>query len=65
MGQGGCDMTLPVPWWVLVVILFICFTGYMSFRAMRAEKKLEQHFIESEGQVYMERMKEERTRREQ
>ena len=58
-------MTLPIPWWVLVIILFILFTGYMSFRAARAERRLEQHFIELEGQVYMERLKRERARREQ
>lgn len=58
-------MTLPFPWWVLVIILFICFTGFMSYRAMRAEKRLEQHFIEREGRVYMDRLEQERTRRGQ
>lgn len=53
----------PLPWWVLVIILFICFSGYMAFRAMRAEKRLEQHYIEREGQVYMERLAQERARR--
>lgn len=33
----------------------------MSFRAMRAEMKLEQEYIEKEGQVYMERIKHART----
>lgn len=56
-------LTLPIPWWTLVVILIICFSGVMAFRAMQAERKLEQHYIESEGQVYMERLKQERTRR--
>lgn len=65
IGQGGNKMALPIPWWVLVVILFICFTGYMSFRAMRAEKRLEQHYIESEGQIYMDRMEQERARKGQ
>jgi hypothetical protein len=58
-------MILPFPWWVLAVLLFICFSGYMAFRASRAEKRLEQHYIEREGQIYMERMQQERARRQQ
>ncbi|WP_081472401.1 sporulation YhaL family protein [Ornithinibacillus scapharcae] len=54
---------LGMPWWVFVVILFIFFSGYMSFRAMRAERELEKHFIEKEGQVYMNRIQEEREER--
>lgn len=50
IGQGAIMMlTLPFPWWVPVVILFIIFSGYMAFRAMQAEKRLEQHYIEQEG----------------
>lgn len=66
IGQGAIMMlTLPFPWWVPVVILFIIFSGYMAFRAMQAEKRLEQHYIEQEGHVYMERLKQERARRGQ
>lgn len=58
-------MILNIPWWVFLMILFICFSGYMAFRAMRAERKLEQQFIEREGQIYMERLEKERARRQQ
>lgn len=58
-------MLFGIPWWVLIVLMFICFSGYMSFRAMRAEKMLEQQFIEREGEVYMERMQREREKRQQ
>jgi len=57
-------MIFNMPWWVFLLILFIFFSGYMSFRAMRAEQALEQQFIEKEGQVYMERLKNEKRRRE-
>lgn len=57
------NMILGMPWWVLVIILFIFFSGYMSFRAMRAERELEQHYIEQEGKIYMQRMEEEREER--
>ncbi|HLS07162.1 MAG TPA: sporulation YhaL family protein [Bacillota bacterium] len=57
-------MIFNVPWWVFMLVVFIFFSGYMSFRAMRAERALEQQFIEKEGQVYMERMDNERRRRQ-
>ena len=56
-------MLSSIPWWVFVVLAFICFSGYMSFRAAQAERKLEQHFMEREGQIYMERMKQEQHER--
>lgn len=58
-------MGINLPWWVLLVILLILLSGYMAFRAMRAEYKLEQKFIEKEGEVYIERMKNEQRRRQQ
>ncbi len=50
--------------WVVIVIVLIFFSGYMAFRAMQAERKLEQEFIEKEGMVYIQRMQEEREKRE-
>jgi len=63
-GQGGYIVILGVPWWVFITILLIFLSGYMAFRAMRAEQKLEQQFIEEEGQRYIERMEEERESRQ-
>lgn len=57
-------MVFNMPWWVLLMILFIVFSGYMAFRAARAERKLEQQFIEREGEVYIKRMEEERAKRQ-
>ncbi|MBO1002918.1 sporulation YhaL family protein [Pseudogracilibacillus auburnensis] len=57
-------MIFNIPWWVFIIFLFICFSGYMSFRAMRAERQLEQQFIEREGQIFIERMNQEKERRE-
>ncbi|MRG86916.1 sporulation YhaL family protein [Salinibacillus xinjiangensis] len=57
-------MFATIPWWVAVMIGFIIFSGYMAFRAMRAEMKLEREYIEKEGQVYMERIEEARRRKE-
>ncbi|MFD1849998.1 sporulation YhaL family protein [Oceanobacillus bengalensis] len=55
---------LGVPWWVFIVIAMIFFSGYMAFRTMAAERKLEQTFIEREGKIYLERMEKEREERE-
>ncbi|WP_077324977.1 sporulation YhaL family protein [Virgibacillus siamensis] len=51
-------MILGVPWWVFLMIIFIFISGYMAFRAMRAERELEYQFIEKEGKVYMDRLEE-------
>ncbi|OZU87917.1 SigE-dependent sporulation protein [Virgibacillus indicus] len=53
-------MIAGVPWWVFVMILFIFLSGYMAFRAMQAERRLEQQFIEREGKVYIDRIEAER-----
>ncbi|MGY0692864.1 sporulation YhaL family protein [Virgibacillus sp. FSP13] len=58
-------MIAGVPWWVFMIILFIFLSGYMAFRAIRAEKKLEHQFIEREGNVYIERMEAERKNKQQ
>ena len=65
MDKGGLNMIAGVPWWVYMMIIFIFFSGYMAFKAMRAEKKLEHQFIEQEGQVYMDRLEEARKLRRQ
>lgn len=56
-------MLFNIPLWIYLIMLFIVFSGYMSYRAMRAEKVLEQQYIEREGQVYMERIRQERDRK--
>lgn len=56
-------MIVGVPWWVFMLIGFIFFSGYMAFRAMRAEHELEQQYIEKEGKIYIDRMEEERQNR--
>ncbi|MFB4167079.1 sporulation YhaL family protein [Virgibacillus sp. JSM 102003] len=58
-------MIVGVPWWVFMMIIFIFLSGYMAFRAIRAEKQLEHQFIEREGKVYMERMEEERKHKQE
>ncbi|MDY0406250.1 sporulation YhaL family protein [Virgibacillus sp. 179-BFC.A HS] len=56
-------MILGMPWWIFFIVLLIFLSGYMAFRAMRAEKQLEQQFIEREGNIYIQRMEEEKQRK--
>ncbi|MFD1017750.1 sporulation YhaL family protein [Thalassobacillus hwangdonensis] len=58
-------MLLGIPVWVFFCIVFIFISGYMAFRAFKAEHHLEQQFIEREGQVYMSRMEEEKKSRDE
>lgn len=57
-------MIAGVPWWVFAMIVFIFLSGYMAFRAMYAEKKLDEQYIEQEGKIYMDRIEAERQLRE-
>jgi hypothetical protein len=63
MDKGVSNVIFGMPWWIFMIILFIFFSGYMAFRAMRAERELEQHYIEQEGKVYMQRIEDEREER--
>ncbi len=58
-------MIAGLSWWVFIMILLIFLSGYMAFRAMRAERELDQHYIEHESMKYIERMEEERMRKKQ
>ncbi|ERN54942.1 sporulation YhaL family protein [Bacillus marmarensis] len=54
---------LASPWWVYFVIGGILLSGYLSMKYSREEREFEQEWIEKEGNVYMERLAEERARR--
>ena len=49
-------MIAGLPWWVVMMIFFIFLSGYMGFRAIRAEKQLEHQYIEHEGKRYIDRI---------
>nr|WGD69291.1 sporulation protein YhaL [Bacillus subtilis] len=51
------------PWWVYLCIVGIIFSAYKLVAATKEEEKVDQAFIEKEGQIYMERMEKERERR--
>lgn len=46
------------PWWVYLCIVGIIFSAYKLVAAAKEEEKVDQSFIEKEGQIYMERLRE-------
>ncbi|KAA6454161.1 sporulation YhaL family protein [Bacillus atrophaeus] len=51
------------PWWVYLCIIGIIFSAYKLVTTAKEEEKLDQSFIEKEGQIYIERMEQEKQRR--
>lgn len=45
------------PWWVYFVMAGILISGYLSFSYMLEDKKIDEQFIEKEGQVYIDRIR--------
>lgn len=58
--EGEGDNMLAIPWWVYLVVLGVIFSGYMAIRTANKEKEVDQIYIEREGEVYMDRIKEAR-----
>ncbi|HZG74084.1 MAG TPA: sporulation YhaL family protein [Chondromyces sp.] len=54
-------MTFPI--WMYVVVAGIFFSAFMTVRTSKAEREAEMSFIEQEGEVYMQRLEEERKKR--
>ncbi|MBB3868368.1 SigE-dependent sporulation protein [Parageobacillus toebii NBRC 107807] len=56
---------LSMPWWIYLVVAGIIFSGYMAVRTAAKEREIDESFIEKEGEIYMERIRKERERRQQ
>jgi len=54
-----------MPWWIYLVVAGIIFSGYMTVRTAAKEQEVDEAMIEKEGEIYMERIREERKRRQQ
>jgi hypothetical protein len=55
---------LAVPWWIYLVVAGIIFSGYMTVRTATQEREIDEAFIEKEGEIYMERIRQEKARRQ-
>lgn len=52
-----------VPWWVYLVVAGILFSGYQAFTISKAEREVDEKWLEEQGEVYMKRIKAEKERR--
>ncbi|WP_066174243.1 sporulation YhaL family protein [Bacillus marinisedimentorum] len=54
-----------LPWWIYLVLAGIAGSAFMLIKTLISEKKMEQYYIEKEGRVYLDRIKEEKERRKE
>jgi hypothetical protein len=54
-----------MPWWIYLCIIGILVSGYMAFKSSREDKKIDDTFIEQEGQVYLDRIEQERQKKKE
>lgn len=50
---------------VIILLLLIGVSAYMFYRTNKSERAIEQEFIEREGQIYIERMEQEKAEKQQ
>jgi len=63
--KGDPSKMFSLPIWMYVVVIGIFISGFMVVYTSRQEKEIDEEFIEKEGEIYLQRIKEERERREQ
>ncbi|MGE6630849.1 sporulation YhaL family protein [Bacillus sp. NPDC077027] len=51
------------PWWVYLCIIGIIFSAYKLMTTAKEEQAIDQSFIEKEGEIFIERMEQEKERR--
>jgi hypothetical protein len=54
---------LVLPWWIYACIIGILVSGYMAFKTSLQDKMVDEEFIEKEGQVYLDRIEQERQKK--
>ncbi|WP_281269120.1 sporulation YhaL family protein [Bacillus taeanensis] len=62
LGAVG-EFAASLPWWIYFVLAGIIFSGYKVILETVEEKKVDQQFIEQEGNIYIRRMEDEKKRR--
>jgi hypothetical protein len=56
---------LTLPWWIYLVVTGILGSGIMMIKTGKMDRKMQQFYIEREGQVFIERIKYEKEKRQQ
>lgn len=52
-----------IPFWIYFVVAGIVFSAFMAVKTAKLEAKLEREQIESEGEEYMRRLQDEKSRK--
>lgn len=53
-----------LPWWGIMVVLGILFSGYQAFTLSRKDKANDDKWVEEQGNVYIKRMEMEKAKRQ-
>ncbi len=56
-------MSLPI--WMYFVVVGIFVSAFMTVKAAKEEKEMEDEWIEKEGNIYIERMEQEKEKKKQ
>ncbi len=56
---------ITIPWWIYLVALGIIGSGMMMVKTGKQDREMQQFYIEREGQVFIERIKYEKEKRQQ
>ncbi|EKN70495.1 Sporulation protein YhaL [Schinkia azotoformans MEV2011] len=54
-----------LPWWIYLVLAGIVFSAYMMIKTAKEDQEVDMEYIEKEGEIYIQRMEEERARRKE
>ncbi|WP_428909392.1 sporulation YhaL family protein [Niallia sp. Krafla_26] len=51
---------MDIPFWMYLVVMGIVFSAFMVYKTGKEERQMEDEIIEREGEVYMQRLEQER-----
>jgi hypothetical protein len=57
------QMLIGMPWWGYTLLFAILFSGYMVLRTTIEERRMDEQWIEQQGDVYIQRMQKEKESR--
>jgi uncharacterized protein (UPF0128 family) len=57
------QLLVGMPWWGYMLMFGILFSGYMVLRTSIEERRMDEQWIEQQGEVYIKRMEQEKEER--
>lgn len=65
MSKREWNQLFTLPWWIYLVLAGIVFSAYMMIKTAKEDQEVDMEYIEKEGEIYIQRMEEERARRKE